>query len=91
MMEARVDVGVVEIGASPLEPYNGAIAIRVLAPHVHFMVLCASDPYAAIGIRKAYHPCQPDLVAGIATNTLAGAELTEKLTGIQALSLIEKA
>ncbi len=90
MMATEVDVGVVEIGASPLEPYNGAIAIRALAPHVRFMVLCASDPYAVVGIREAYGPCQPDLIAGIATNTLAGAELTEKLSGIPALSLIEK-
>jgi hypothetical protein len=31
----------------------------------------------------------PDVVSGIATNTFAGAELIEKLTGVRALNLID--
>ncbi len=31
---------------------------------------------------------KPDLVSGIATNTLAGAELIEKLCGVKAINLI---
>jgi hypothetical protein len=43
----NTDVLVAEVGASPLEPYNGATAIREIGANVCFTVLSASDPYAA--------------------------------------------
>jgi hypothetical protein len=81
------DVLVAEAGASPLEPYNGATAIRVLAPHVRLTVLCASDPYAVSGVIDAFEQ-RPDLVAGGAANTEAGAALVARLTGLEALNLM---
>jgi len=84
------DVVVAEAGASPLEPYNGAIAIEALREHLACVVLCASDPYAVVGVRVAFD-LQPDVVTGPATNTTAGIELAEKLTGLPALNLIDPA
>lgn len=83
------DVGVMEIGSSPLEPYNGDVAIEAIAEWVRFTILCASDPYAVVGVVSAYGK-KPDLVAGIATNTEAGIELVERLSGIKALNLMER-
>ncbi|MDX1530202.1 MAG: hypothetical protein R3362_01620 [Rhodothermales bacterium] len=82
------DVAVVEIGSSPLEPYNGAAAIQALGDAVCCRVLCASDPYAAVGVMDAYG-LRPDLVSGIATNTLAGLDLIGRLTGLRALNLMD--
>jgi hypothetical protein len=82
-----VDVLVAEAGASPLEPYNGATAIRMLASQVRCTVLCASDPYAVSGVMDAFER-RPDLVAGGAANTEAGAELVARLTGLEALNLL---
>jgi len=84
------DVVVAEAGASPLEPYNGAIAIEALRKHVVFVALCASDPYAVVGVRTAFD-LRPDIVTGPATNTTAGIELAEKLTGLPALNLMDPA
>jgi Domain of unknown function (DUF1611_C) P-loop domain len=83
------DVLVAEAGASPLEAYNGATAIRMLAPHVRCTVLCASDPYAVVGVVRAFE-CPPDLVAGGAANTEAGVELVARLTGLEALNLLNE-
>lgn len=83
----NADVVVVEAGASPLEPYNGSTICEMLAPHIRMTVLCASDPYAAVGIIEAFNN-KPDLVAGIACNTEAGISLVTKLTGVSALRLI---
>jgi len=84
----RPDVIVVEAGASPLEPYNGSIAIRELGEHVRCTVLCASDPYAVVGVMSAFQT-RPDLVSGRATSTDAAIALVEKLTGIPALNLLD--
>ena len=84
----QADVAVIEIGASPLEPYNGSIAIEVLKPNIRFSVLSASDPYAVYGLIRAFD-MKPDLVTGVATNTLAGIELVEKLCGVRALNFID--
>jgi hypothetical protein len=81
------DVLVAEAGASPLEPYNGATAIRMLAPQVRCTVLCASDPYAVSGVMDAFEK-RPDLVAGGAANTEAGVALVGRLTGLEALNLM---
>jgi hypothetical protein len=83
------DVIVAEVGASPLEPYNGAAAVDLVEEQVAFTLLCASDPYAVIGIEEAFD-CAPDLVAGIATNTSAGIDLVEQLAGCPALNLQEE-
>lgn len=82
------DVAVIEIGASPLEPYNGDLAIEAIREYVKCIILCASDPYAVFGIMKAFN-IKPDIVTGISTNTLGGRELVEKLCGVTALNLID--
>ena len=84
MAAVPADVAVFEAGASPLEPYNGAVAIETLDPHVACTVLCASDPYSVVGIVDAFGR-RPDLVAGIAGNTEASIALVDKLTGIRAM------
>jgi len=83
------DVIVAEAGASPLEPYNGTEAYRRLAPLVKVAILCASDPYAVLGVQHAFN-IAPDLVAGPAANTTAAVELVKRLTGVRALNLLER-
>lgn len=89
MAEADADVAVVEIGASPLEPYNGAVAVERLRDQVVFTILCASDPYAVVGAVTAYD-MQPDLVTGTTSNTEAGVQLVDRLTGLRAMDLQRK-
>jgi len=81
------DVAVIEIGASPLEPYNGDVAIDYIRENIRCTMLCASDPYAVYGVMKSFG-LQPDLVSGPATNTIAAVELVEKLCGLRALNLL---
>lgn len=89
MAAVNADVLVAEVGASPLEPYNGAAAIEELGANVHCTVLSASDPYAVTGVTAAFgHP--PDLVTGLATSTRAGIELVEKLSGVRAINVLDK-
>jgi hypothetical protein len=83
------DVAVVEIGASPLEPYNGALAIAAIQEWVRFTVLCASDPYAVLGVMQGFD-FTPTIVSGPAANTIGGVELIKKLCGVDALNLIEQ-
>ena len=83
------DVMVAEIGASPLEQYNGDVIVNILESQVIFTILCASDPYAVVGLEEAFGR-SPDLVAGIATNTSAGIDLVEQLTDCRALNLHEE-
>lgn len=82
------DVMIIEAGASPLEPYRGDVAMEELQPLVEATVLCASDPYAVLGVTEAFGR-KPELVAGRATGTEAGRELIEKLVGVPALNLID--
>ena len=82
------DYLVVEAGASPLEPYNGAAAIEELGDNVRCLILCASDPYAVVGVQKAYG-LHPDLVSGPATNTSAATDLVQKLTGLPCINVID--
>ncbi len=86
MAAAGADVAVIEIGASPLEPYNGTVAIEAIRPLVQLNILCASDPYAVAGARSAYD-LPVDLVTGPASNTEAGVRLVDRLTGLRALDL----
>jgi hypothetical protein len=82
------DVIVAEAGASPLEPYNGAVAFQRIAGSVKLCILCASDPYAVLGVQDAFR-LRPDLVAGPAANTTAAVELVQRLTGVRALDLLD--
>ena len=82
------DLLVVEAGASPLEPYNGAALIEELGYNVACTILCASDPYAVVGVEQAYG-LRPDLVTGPATQTSAAVELVRKLTGLRGINLID--
>lgn len=84
---ASPDVVVVEVGASPLEPYNGETALAAIRDHVRCTVLCASDPYAVVGVMQGFS-LRPSLVAGVATSTSAGARLVERLTGCKTLDLL---
>lgn len=83
---SEADVVVAEVGASPLEPYNGEAAVEMVEENVAFTVLCATDPYAVVGIKDGFG-ASPDLVAGIATNTTAGVELVEDIADCPALNL----
>lgn len=82
----EADVAVVEAGASPLEPYNGETAVAALSETIRFTVLCASDPYAVVGVIDAFG-WRPDLVSGITSNTRAGVELVERLTEVRTMNL----
>ncbi len=83
------DVAVIEIGASPLEPYNGDIAIHAIKKNVVLTVLCASDPYSVLGVQTAYS-IKPTIVSGPAVNTIGGVDLVRKVSKINALNLIDK-
>lgn len=85
------DVLVAEAGASPLEPYNGAAAVDALKANTCFTVLCASDPYAVLGVQTAFKDrLRADLVSGPAANTSAAVDLVEKLCGLPALNLLDR-
>jgi hypothetical protein len=81
------EVVVAEAGASPLEPYNGEVVLQELREAVKCTVLCASDPYAVAGVILGFG-YEPDLVAGIATNTTSGVDLVKKLTGQAGFSFL---
>ena len=82
------DVVVAEAGASPLEPYNGEALLERIRPHVRCTVLCASDPYAVLGVTHGFG-YDPDFVAGVATSTSAGVEVIRRLTGFKAINLLD--
>ncbi|MEX2528905.1 MAG: hypothetical protein WEA09_14835 [Gemmatimonadota bacterium] len=86
LAKSDAQVAVVEVGASPLEPYNGSLAIDMLRTSVVFHLLCASDPYAVLGALQAYQ-LEPQLVTGPTSNTEAGVQLVSQLTGLTALDL----
>ncbi len=86
---AKPDVVVAEAGASPFEPYNGAIVLEEMRSQINYTVLCAFDPYAVVGVSQGFG-LKPDLITGVATSTSAGLKLVEKLTRIKALTLPEQ-
>lgn len=88
--QQKADIAIIEIGASPLESYNGVVAINAIRDQIKCTVLSASDPYAVYGLMKAFD-FSPDIVSGIATNTLAGISMVEKLCKVKALNLIDAA
>jgi hypothetical protein len=89
MAAVEADVLVAEVGASPLEPYNGAAAIEEIGANVRCTVLSASDPYAVTGVMAAFGH-RPDLVTGLATSTRAGIELVERLSGVKAINVLDR-
>lgn len=87
----EAQVLVAEAGASPLEPYNGATVVEYLRGLARFTVLCASDPYAVLGVQTAYGEClKADLVTGPAANTTAAIDLVRELSGHHALNLLDR-
>jgi len=84
------DVVVAEAGASPLEPYNGDTVMAEIASAVRCTVLCASDPYAVVGVMKGFDMDPPTFVAGLATSTSAGVEVVEKLAGVPAIDVLDR-
>lgn len=89
MAIADCDVAVVEAGSSPLEPYNGRAAVEGLGEAVRFRMLCASDPYAVLGVTEAWE-FHPDVVSGLAASTEASIELVELLTGLPSLNVRDR-
>ena len=85
----KPDFLVAEAGASPLEPYNGDAAIDELGDNICCTILCASDPYAVVGVQQAFG-VKPDLVAGPAANTSAAVDLVMKLAGLVAINVIDR-
>jgi hypothetical protein len=83
------DYVVAETGASPLEPYNVAAAMDELGDTICCTILAASDPYAVVGVEKAFG-VKPDLVTGPAANTSAAVALVKKLTGVPAINVIDR-
>lgn len=82
----KADVAVIEAGASPFEPYNGAVVLEELGDRVCCTILCASDPYAVVGVSQSFG-ITPDLISGIAASTSAGLDLIAKIAGVKALTL----
>lgn len=86
------EVLVVESGASPLEPYNGATVVENLADRTCFTVLCATDPHAVLGVQTAFGPTlKASIVSGPAANTTAAAALVQQLCGLESINLLERA
>lgn len=84
----NADIAIIEIGASPLEPYNGDIAIEKIRKHIKCIILSATDPYAVYGLMEAFN-IKPDIVSGVASNTLAGVRMIKRLCGVPAINLID--
>jgi phospholipid/cholesterol/gamma-HCH transport system permease protein len=82
----------IEFGAVSWMPNMVGISIvRELGPVITALVCAgriASGIGAELGSMKAFE-IKPDLVSGIATNTLAGIQMIRKLCGVTALNLID--
>ena len=87
MASVEADVAVVEVGASPVEPYNSDLAIGEIADNIRATILCVADPYAVLGVTSAFE-IDPDLVAGVATGTEAGTGLITRLSGFEAVNAL---
>lgn len=80
------DIFVGEIGASPLEAYNGMTVLNCLKSHIRMLALVANDAYAARGFQETV-PFKPDFVTGPAANTSSSTALVRTLTGLNVLDL----
>jgi len=87
--KSHPDFVVVEAGASPLEPYNVAAAMDELGDNIACVILAASDPFAAVGVEKAFG-VRPDLITGPATNTSAAVALVRKLSDLPGINVIDR-
>jgi hypothetical protein len=85
----KPDFLVAETGASPLEPYNVGPAMDELGDNIACILLAASDPYAVVGVEKAFG-VKPDLVTGPAANTSAAVALVRKLADLPAINVIDR-
>lgn len=83
------DFLVAETGASPLEPYNVEAAMQELGDNIVGIFLAASDPYAVVGVEKAFG-VKPNLVTGPAANTSAAVALVRKLADLPAINVIDR-
>jgi hypothetical protein len=83
------DFLVAETGASPLEPYNVGPAMDELGNNIACILMAASDPYAVVGVEKAFG-VKPDLVTGPAANTSAATDLVRKLSNLPAINVIDR-
>jgi len=83
------DYLVAETGASPLEPYNVAAAMQELGDNIVCIILAASDPFAVVGVQKAFN-VDPDLVTGPAANTSAAVRLVRQLSNLPAMNVIDR-
>jgi hypothetical protein len=83
------DFLVAETGASPLEPYNVAAAMQELGDNIVCIILSASDPFAVVGVQKAFN-VEPDLVTGPAANTSAAVRLVRQLSDLPAMNVIDR-
>ncbi len=63
--------------------------MKLLDNKITMTVLSALDPYAVLGIQRAFG-MKPDLITGPAANTEAGISLIQKLLGIKALNLVRR-
>jgi len=87
--KSHPDFVVVEAGASPLEPYNVAAAMDELGDNIACVILASSDPFAAVGVEKAFG-VRPDLITGPATNTSAAVALVRKLSDLPGINVIDR-
>ena len=85
----KPDYLVAETGASPLEPYNVGPAMDELGGNIACILLAASDPYAVVGVEKAFG-VKPDLVTGPAANTSAAVDLVRQLSDLPAINVIDR-
>lgn len=85
----KPDYLIAETGASPLEPYNVAAAMQELGDNIVCIILAASDPFAVVGVQKAFN-VTPDLVTGPAANTSAAVALVRKLADLPAINVIDR-
>lgn len=84
LADEAVDIVVAEAGASPMEPYNGEVAMQHVAPHLRLTLLAASDLYAALGALD-HLEMQPDVIVGRVASTAAGVQIIHEVTGLQAI------
>jgi hypothetical protein len=100
LAEQNADVIVGEVGASPLEKYNGVEVLKkllisdsVTRPENVYLILCASDAYGILGLKKALvneglTTTEEILgVSGMAACNTAAAELVKRVSGLDAFNL----